>query len=113
MELKTQTSWAGTFLTNAPQTAIVYDTESDAVPIIILEGLGTLRTRTIPVRNIISTRIISAWASSTITLKSRMLGETTVRFLNRTSSKRLYEALNEAREKLTPTLPKGDPATER
>ena len=93
MELKTQTSWTASFLTTTPETVIIYNTESGIISIVSIDKFPQVRVRTIPIEKLRSTRLTKEWAGNTITLESQTLGETTARFLNRTSSKRLYDAL--------------------
>ena len=94
MVLKTQTSWAGSFLTRAHETAILYDTDSDFITFFVEERFLQASIRRTPLHSVTDIQITREWPGNTITLKSRMLGETVVRFLNRTTSRRMYEAIS-------------------
>ena len=93
MELKTQTSWTASFLTTIPETVIIYNTESGVITIVSMDNPQQVRVRTIPIEKLRNTSLTKEWVGNTITLESQTLGETTARFLNRTSSEQLYNAL--------------------
>ena len=76
------------------ETAILHDTDSDFITLFVGERFLQASITKIPLHSVTEIQITREWPGNTITIKSRILGETVVRFLNRTTSRRMYQAIS-------------------
>ena len=76
------------------QTDGTQDTDSDSITLFAGERFLQASITKIPLHSVTEIQITREWAGNTITIKSRILGETVVRFLNRKTSRRMYQAIS-------------------